>query len=337
MRIALDAAGGDFGAAPNVAGAIRALQTVPDLTVVLVGDQSQLEPLLATQDAMPTQRLEIVHTTDVVGMKDKPTEALRRKPNASIFRCWQLLAEHKVDGLVSAGNTGAVVAGGLKTRRFLPCVHRPGIAAVMPNARGHSVVIDVGANVFPKPRHLLEYAIMGSVFAQELLGVSRPAVGLMNVGEEEGKGHELVQKSYELLRQGPLRDQFVGNVEGRDIPRGAADVIVTDGFTGNVVLKLSEGVFEFLMNVVRERLVESLQGEKEQAALAWRDLIGRYHYSTFGGAPLLGIDGVCLICHGASSEVAIANALRAAARFVQLRLNASLVAALEQLPPNGEE
>jgi len=337
MRIALDAAGGDFGVAPNVAGAVRALQSTPDLTVVLVGDQPQLETLLAEQGGVPAERLEIVHAPVTVGMKDKPSEALRRKPDASIFRCWQLLAEHKVDGLVSAGNTGAVVAGGLKTRRFLPCVHRPGIAAVMPNARGHSVVIDVGANVFPKPRHLLEYAIMGEVFAQQLLGVPRPVVGLMNVGEEEGKGHELVQKSYELLRQGPLREQFIGNVEGRDIPRGVADVIVTDGFTGNVVLKLSEGVFEFLMNVVRERLVESLQGEKDRAALALQDLIARYHYSTFGGAPLLGIDGVCLICHGSSSDVAIANALRAAARFVQLRLNATLAAALERLPPDGEE
>ncbi|MCS7021189.1 MAG: phosphate acyltransferase PlsX [Gemmataceae bacterium] len=337
MRIALDAAGGDFGAIPNVAGAVRALQTTPDLTIVLVGDQPQLESLLSGQAGVPSQRLEIVHAPEAVGMKDKPSEALRRKPDASIFRCWQLLAEHRVDGLVSAGNTGAVVAGGLKTRRFLPCVHRPGIAAVMPNARGQSVVIDVGANVFPKPRHLLEYAVMGSVFARELLKIPRPAVGLMNVGEEEGKGHELVQKSYELLRQGPLREQFVGNVEGRDIPRGAADVIVTDGFTGNVVLKLSEGIFEFLMQVVRDRLIEPLQGEKERAAQALHDLIRSYHYSTFGGAPLLGIDGVCLICHGSSTDVAIANALRSAAQLVRLRLNASLVEALEQLPANGEE
>lgn len=337
MRIALDAAGGDFGSAPNVAGAVRALQTTPDLTVVLVGDQPQIEAQLATQTDVPAQRLEIVHAPDAVGMKDKPSEALRRKPDASIFRCWQLLAERRVDGLVSAGNTGAVVAGGLKTRRFLPCVHRPGIAAVMPNVRGQSVVIDVGANVFPKPRHLLEYAVMGSVFARELLGVPRPLVGLMNVGEEEGKGHELVQKSYELLRQGPLREQFVGNVEGRDIPRGAADVIVTDGFTGNVVLKLSEGIFDFVMDMVRERLIEPLQSDREQAVQALRQLVSRYHYSAFGGAPLLGIDGVCLICHGLSNDVAIANALRSAAQLVRLQLNAALGAALEQLPTNGGE
>jgi glycerol-3-phosphate acyltransferase PlsX len=337
MRLALDAAGGDYGSAPNVAGAVRALQTTPDLTVVLVGDQPQLEAQLAAFADVPTQRLEIVHAPETVGMKDKPSEALRRKPGASIFRCWQLLAERRVDGLVSAGNTGAVVAGGLKTRRFLPCVHRPGIAAVMPHARGQSVIIDVGANVFPKPRHLLEYAVMGSVFARQLLGVGQPMIGLMNVGEEEGKGHELVQKSYELLRQGPLREQFIGNVEGRDIPRGAADVIVTDGFTGNVVLKLSEGIFEFLMNMVRERLIEPLQLEREPALQTLHQLISRYHYSAFGGAPLLGIDGVCLICHGSSSDIAIANALRSAAQLVRLQLNAALVGALEQLPGNDED
>ncbi len=174
-------------------------------------------------------------------MKEKPGEALRRKPEASVFRCWQLLAEKNVDGLVSAGNTGAVVAGGLKTRKFLKCVHRPGIATVMPTAKGRCVIMDVGANVFPKPRHLLEYGVMGSVFARKMLGIEQPTIGLMNVGEEEGKGHDLVQKTYDLFRKSPLRERFVGNIEGRDIHRGTADVVVTDGFTGNVVLKLTRG------------------------------------------------------------------------------------------------
>ncbi len=334
MRIALDAMGGDFGAAPNVTGALRALQVIPDLTVVLVGDQPLLEQLLHQQlphGPVPA-RLEIVHAPDVVGMRDKPSEALRRKPQASVFRCWQLLSEGQVDGLVSAGNTGAVVAGGLQSHRFLPHVHRPGIAAVMPTANGHSVIIDVGANVYPKPRHLIEYAVMGSVFAREFLAVPQPRIGLMNVGEEEGKGHELVQRTYELLRQGPLREHFIGNVEGRDIHRGVADVIVTDGFTGNIVLKLSEGVFDFLINIVRDRLIEPLPTDKEKAVQALRELIQRYHYSTFGGAPLLGINGVCVICHGASTEVAIANALRSAAQLVRSQLNQAISAVLETLP-----
>src|SRR5437870_757545 len=177
MRIALDALGGDHGVGPNVAGAVLAASAVPDLTVVLVGDRHQIEPLLAANTA-PPGRVEIVHAPVAIDMKEKPAEALRKKPDASVFRCWQLLAEKKVDGLVSAGNTGAVVAGGLKTRKFLKCVHRPGIATVMPTAKGRCVIIDVGANVFPKPRHLLEYGVMGGVFARHMLNVQRPTLGL---------------------------------------------------------------------------------------------------------------------------------------------------------------
>ncbi|MBA4067150.1 MAG: phosphate acyltransferase PlsX [Isosphaera sp.] len=332
MRIALDALGGDHGPAPNVAGAAAAVSAAPDLTVVLVGDQPRIEALLAAA-AVPPGRVEVVHAPVAVDMREKPAEALRRKPDASVFRCWQLLAEGAVDGLVSAGNTGAVVAGGLRTRKFLPSVHRPGIAAVMPTAKGRSVIVDVGANVAPKPRHLLEYGVMGSVFARKILGVDRPTVGLMNVGEEEGKGHDLVQKTYDLFRAGPLKDRFVGNVEGRDLHRGAADVVVTDGFTGNVVLKLSEGVFEFVMGMVGREVLGALDGEKDKAAAAVKGLLAKYHYSAVGGAPLLGVDGVCVICHGSSDERAVANALGVAARGVRERVNDAIVAELEALPP----
>src|SRR5579872_7190448 len=193
MRIALDALGGDHGPTPNVAGALLAIQTIPDIAIVLVGDKPQIETLISSSGSPSSDRLEIIHAPHAVDMKEKPAEALRRKPDASIFKCWQLLAEGNVDGLVSAGNTGAVVAGGLKTRKFLKLVHRPGIATIMPTARGRCVIVDVGANVFPKPRHLLEYGVMGSIFAQKILGIERPSIGLMNVGEEEGKGHDLVQ------------------------------------------------------------------------------------------------------------------------------------------------
>src|SRR3954467_12044159 len=203
MRIALDAMGGDHGPAPNVGGARLALAADPDLNIVLVGDQAQLDPLLTAAN-LPRGRVEVPHAPQTVEMKEKPAEALRRKPDASVFRCWHMMADGVVDGLVSAGNTGAVVAGGLKTRKFLKCVHKPGIATIMPTAKGRCVIVDVGANVFPKPRHLLEYGIMGSVFAQKMLGIDRPTLGLMNVGEEEGKGHDLVQKTYELFRGSPL-------------------------------------------------------------------------------------------------------------------------------------
>jgi glycerol-3-phosphate acyltransferase PlsX len=336
MRIALDALGGDHGPEPNVAGALLAVESAPDLSVVLVGDQPTLTTLIAAGRAQATDRLEIVHAPTAVDMKEKPAEALRRKPDASIFRCWQLLAEKKVDGLVSAGNTGAVVAGGLKRRKFLKCVHRPGIATVMPTARGLSIIIDVGANVFPKPRHLLEYGVMGSVFAKKMLGVERPTIGLMNVGEEEGKGHDLVQKTYDLFRASPLNDRFVGNVEGRDLHRGVADVVVTDGFTGNVVLKLSEGVFEFVMSIVHQEVVSTLNVEKAQAVSSVKTLVAKYHYSTFGGAPLLGVDGVCIICHGSSKERAIANAIGVAAQEVRTHVNDAIVAELEALPDEEE-
>ena len=336
MRIALDAMGGDHGPTPNVGGARLALATNPDLTIVFVGDQAQLDPLLATGD-LPAGRVEVVHAPQTVEMKEKPAEAMRRKPDASIFRCWQLLADGRVDGLVSAGNTGAVVAGGLKMRRFLPCVHRPGIATVMPTAKGRCVIMDVGANVVPKPRHMLEYGAMGAVFARHMLNIDRPTLGLMNVGEEEGKGHELVQKAFELFRASPLNDRFVGNIEGRDIHRGTVDVVVTDGFTGNVVLKLCEGVSEFVLGLVGHEIIAALPNDRVVAAQALKALVAKYHYSAFGGAPLLGVEGVCIICHGSSRDTAIANALGVAALDVRVKLNEKIVAELEGLPTNGEE
>jgi phosphate acyltransferase len=199
------------------------------------------------------------------------------------------------------------------------------------------VILDVGAKIFPKPRHLLEYGVMGSVFARHMLGCGRPTIGLMNIGEEEGKGHELVQQTYDLFRNSPLRDHFIGNIEGRDVHRGAADVIVTDGFTGNVVLKLSEGVFDFVMSLVNHDVIGALDVERDRAVAAANGLLERFHYSAFGGAPLLGIDGVCIICHGSSKERAIANALGVAAEGVRLNLNERIVAELEALPaPAGE-
>jgi phosphate acyltransferase len=336
MRIALDALGGDHGPEPNVTGALLAVESAADLTVVLLGDDTHLKSLLAAAGSPAAGRIEIVNAPVAVDMKEKPAEALRRKPDASIFRAWKLLAEKKVDGLVSAGNTGAVVAGGLKTRKFLKCVHRPGIATLMPTARGRCIIVDVGANVFPKPRHLLEYGVMGSVFARKMLGVEQPTIGLMNVGEEEGKGHELVQKTYDLFRASPLKDRFVGNIEGCDIHRGAADVVVTDGFTGNVVLKLSEGVFEFVMSMVGREVIGALSTEKDQAHAAVKGMLERFHYSAVGGAPLLGIDGICIICHGSSKERAIANAIGLAAQEVRTHVNDAIVAELEALPDEEE-
>jgi glycerol-3-phosphate acyltransferase PlsX len=334
MRIALDAMGGDHAPGPIVAGAVQAVAADPELRVVLVGDQGRVEPLLA--GVGDRDRLELFHCTQAIGMEESPVVGLRKKPDNSISRCWQLLAQNKVDGIVSAGNTGAMVAGGLFLRRFLANVSRPGIAAVMPTLRGPCVLIDVGANVNPKPEHLFQYGVMGSIFAKYILQRPKPTIGLMNVGSEEQKGHDLAKDTNALFNASPLREQFVGNVEGRDIQKGAADVVVCDGFVGNVVLKTSEGVFEFTMKMVAQEVLGSLSAERDKAQQALARLVDRYDYSAHGGAPLLGIDGICIICHGSSGDRAIKNALAVAATYARARLNEMIVKELEaDMPAAG--
>jgi glycerol-3-phosphate acyltransferase PlsX len=336
MQIALDAMGGDHAPGPIVAGAVQAVAADPDLHVVLVGDRTQVEPLLPW-DAPGRDRLEIFHCTQVVGMEEAPVLALRKKPDNSISRCWELLAGRKVDAIVSAGNTGAMVAGGLRLRLFLKNVRRPGIAAVMPTLRGPCVLLDVGANVSPKPEHLYQYGVMGSIFARHILQRDRPTIGLMNVGSEEQKGHDLAKETHALFNASPLRDRFIGNVEGRDIHKGACDVIVTDGFVGNVVLKVCEGVFDFVMKMAGKELLSALTVEREVGQRALQALVDRYDYHEHGGAPLLGIDGICIICHGSSGDRAIKNALGVAARYAAARLNALIVQELESAPGAPEE
>ena len=213
MRIALDAMGGDHGPRPNVAGAVAALAAAPDLSVVLVGDKAQLDPLLAAIPH-PADRLDVFHAAEVVGMDEKPVEALRKKPDNSISKCWQLLATKQVDGLVSAGNTGAVVGAGLFTRRFLKGIRKPGIAAILPTYTGKMVLLDVGANVHPKPSHLLHYGLMGAVFAERMLGVAAARIGLLNVGSEDSKGSDLAQAANALFRNSPLAAKFVARRAG---------------------------------------------------------------------------------------------------------------------------
>src|SRR5262245_23454073 len=249
MLVALAAMGGDHAPGPIVAGAVQAVQADPSLRIVLVGDQAQVEPLLAGAETL-RDRLDLFHCTQVVTMEEAPVLALRKKPDNSISRCWQLLAERKVDAIVSAGNTGAMVAGGLRLKLFLKNVRRPGIAAVMPTLKGPCVLLDVGANVSPKPEHLFQYGVMGSVLARQTLQREQPTIGLLNVGSEEAKGNDLAKETHALFNSSHFRDRFIGNVEGRDVNKGVCDVIVTEGFVGNVVLKVCEGVFDFVMKMV---------------------------------------------------------------------------------------
>src|SRR5437588_2365658 len=290
MRVALDAMGGDHAPGPIVAGAVHAVAEHPDLKVVLVGDRAQLEPALVAAGSSLGERIELFHCTQTVGMEESPVEALRKKPDNSISRTWQLLAERKVDGIVSAGNTGAMVAGGLRLRRFLKGVRRPGIATIMPTLKGPCVLIDVGANVAPKPQHLFAYGVMGSIFARHILNRESPTIGLMNVGSEEAKGNDLSKETHALFHDSPVRDQFIGNIQGRDIHRGACDVVVTEGFVGNVVLKVCEGLFEFVMKMVTHELGKALDKERHTAHSAITALVHKHDYSAYGGAPLVGID-----------------------------------------------
>src|SRR5262245_48841790 len=223
MRIALDAMGGDHAPGPIVAGAVQAVAELPDVHVTLVGDREQVEKAVTTAGGQLGERIDLFHCTQVVTMEDSPVDGLRKKPDNSISRTWQLLAEKKVDAIVSAGNTGAMVAGGLRLRRFLKGVRRPGIATIMPTLRGPCVLIDVGANVSPKPQHLFAYGVMGSIFAKHIFGRDKPSVGLMNVGTEDTKGNDLAKDTHALFNASSLKDAFIGNIEGRDIHRGACD------------------------------------------------------------------------------------------------------------------
>jgi glycerol-3-phosphate acyltransferase PlsX len=332
MLIALDAMGGDHAPGPIVAGAVQAVQADPELRVVLVGDEARVEPCLRSAGG-PHERIELFHCTQVIGMEESPVAfALRRKPDNSISRCWQLLAQRKVDGIVSAGNTGAMVAGGLLLRLFLKGIERPGIATIMPTLRGPCVMLDVGANPTPKPEHLYQYGVMGSIYARSILQRDRPTIGLMNIGSEEAKGHDLAKETHSLFNGSPLREQFVGNIEGRDIHKGAADVVVCDGFVGNVVLKVCEGIFEFFLKVASAEVLGALAAERPLAQTAFQTLVDRYDYSEFGGAPLLGINGACIICHGASGDRAIKNALKVASQYVASKVNELIVQELEASP-----
>ncbi len=337
MQIALDAMGGDHAPGPIVAGGIDAVRADPSLTVALVGDQERIEAELARCPDAPRERLRIVHASQTIGMEEKPVEALRKKRDSSITRCWGLLASREANAVVSAGNTGAMVAAGLvNAKMFLPGVRRPGIAAVWPSHRGPIVIMDVGANMHPKPEDLYQYGVMGAVYAERVLGVSEPTVGILNVGAEDEKGNELVREARALFRVGPIASRFVGNVEGRDIYDGRARVLVCEGFTGNILLKAGEGAVDFLFGALKAELMELLPTLPAEVGGAvggrLKALKTRFEYNEYGGGPLLGIRGACIICHGSSDARAIRNAVRVAAILAEDKVSQEITAQLAASP-----
>jgi glycerol-3-phosphate acyltransferase PlsX len=334
--------GGDFAPGPIVTGACEAVVDHPELTVVLVGDRERIEHELARAPSAPRERLPIVHASQVVGMDDKPVESLRKKRDNSISRSWALMAAGDVKAIVSAGNTGAMVASALLNHKmFLPGVRRPGIAAIFPSHQGPIVIIDVGANMSPKAEDLYQYGIMGAIYAETILGVTAPRIGLMNVGSEDEKGTELTKATRALFQESAWAGRFGGNIEGRDIYEGRIRVVICDGFMGNVLLKAGEGAVEFLFSTLKEelaRLMPDLPGDAgPKLAASLRRLKSRFEYEEFGGGPLLGIRGACIICHGSSGARAIKNALRVAGAMAEDHLATRIVEQLSGAPPTESE
>ncbi len=326
MKIALDAMGGDTAPQTAVAGAVRAAREFP-VEIVLVGQQEAIEQSLAGYPRRPAN-LSIVHASEVIGMEESPVASIRKKRDSSINVGLQLLREKTVEAFVSAGNTGSVVSASTLLVGLLPGIERPGIATLLPGIKGDTLLIDVGANIDPKPLHLLQYALMGEAYVRCVIGKPRPTVGLLNVGEEESKGTEFIKETYTLIEGAGLN--FVGNVEGHDIFSGEVDVIVCDGFAGNVALKTAESLAHAISVLLKRSLAMSpiTRMGAWLARDAFLQLRKEIDYAEHGGAPLLGVDGISIIAHGASGGKAIKNAIRVAYEAVRHELNRNMVEAI---------
>ena len=323
MRIGIDAMGGDFAPEVPVKGALAARSMLAaDDRIVLIGDEAAIRSHLNGQ-ADWQSFIRIEPAEGVIGMDETPVEALRAKPRSSIARMAELAARKEVDAIVSAGNTGACVAAAQMRLRRLAGVHRPGIAIVIPTFHGPVVMCDVGANPMCRPMHLYQYGIMSAEYSRALCGVAEPRVGLLSIGEEDAKGNPLVKETRALMKDGTTN--YIGNVEGRDIFRGVCDVVVCDGFVGNVCLKLMEGLSEGLFKSIMQELHRKRPDMAEQFQQAAAKIAETFDFNEYGGAPLLGVNGVCIICHGASQCRAIAKAARVAADFARRGLNARIV------------
>jgi glycerol-3-phosphate acyltransferase PlsX len=325
MKIALDAMGGDFAPERPVEGAILALQANPQITkLFLVGDQAKVEAELK-KHGFSDPRMEIVHASEVVEMSEKAAAAVRRKKDSSISRATDLVKEGTADAVVSAGHTGAAVTAAILKLRTLPGIDRPGIAAPFPTEHNVFILIDAGANIDPTPTHLLHYAIMGGVYSRHVLGYKNPSIGLMSIGAEEGKGDDFTQQVFKLLKQSNLN--FRGHVEGHDLFEHPVEVVVTDGFVGNVVLKSCESIamaiFGWLRNEIKATPVRKVGGLLAKGA--FKAIWKKTNPEEYGGSPLLGVNGICIIAHGGSTAVAIKNAIRVAAESIQHQVNPHIV------------
>lgn len=321
--------GTDGAPGPEVAGALLALRELPPhITLILVGDEPAVRAELARHTEDLPQRLEFVSAADRILPGEPPAQAFRRKPESSIAVGLRLLKEKQADAFISAGSTGAVMAGSLLTLRPLPGVDRPAIGTLLPTADRPVLMLDAGANVDCRPSHLVQFAQLGHIYAQDLMGVERPRIGLLNIGEEEEKGNEVAVEAHRLLKESGLN--FVGNVEGSDVIHGRCEVCVCDGFVGNVLLKFYESVAAFIATLLRRQAEAVLQHIELEPVFRVLD------YAEYGGAPLLGVNGVSVICHGRSPPKAILNAIKLAVRAVETDMVGDMARELSNGEPSKE-
>ena len=331
MKIAIDAMGGDNAPDDIVAGTVEALDLLEaDDELILVGQQEVIEKQLSRLKARK-EVISIVDAPDVISMDEKPIESLRKKHKSSISILAKMTKKGQADAVISAGNTGACVAAFQLRMRNLPGVIRPGIAVVFPTFEGPVTICDVGANIACKPINLYQYAVMSSMHSKHILGIDNPRVGLMSIGQEDAKGNEMVKKARELIKS-DTNMNFVGNIEGRDIFNGACDVAICDGFVGNVILKLTESLVDGLFKAIKYELRQ----EKLRLAMKFKPVMARiyrkYDYNEYGGAPLLGVNGTALICHGASESRTIKNAIMTSKKYYTKKINEKIVEYLLQTP-----
>jgi glycerol-3-phosphate acyltransferase PlsX len=326
MKIAVDAMGGDYAPKVVIEGSIAAAKEY-GAKVILVGDEAKIKPLLQ-KAKYPDGSIEIVHASETIEMCESAALSVRRKRNSSIVVGLSLVKEGKADAFFSAGNTGAVVCAATLELRLLPGVERPGIAIVTPTLKGIALIIDVGANIDPKPNQLLQYGIMADVYCRNILDKKDPSIGLLNIGEEEIKGTEFMRQTHELLQKSHLN--FIGNVEGKDIFSGKCDIIVCDGFVGNVALKVSESAAEAMQVFLKRHLLSNIWGKIGLLFLlpSLKRFKKDIDYAEYGGAPLLGVDGVVIIGHGRSNIRAIKNAIRVAKEEVERKFNEKVLEAI---------
>ena len=331
MRVALDGMGGDDAPRSVVSGAIEAAREF-DFRIVLVGDQNLLQSELEKHRNVP-KSVTVHHAGSYVRMDESAAISIRKKKDASVVVCADLMREGAVDAIVTAGHTGAAVVACTLKNRLLEGIERPGIGILFPTLGTPTFLIDVGANIDTKPAHLFQYALMGDVYFRYILRKNRPSIGILNIGEEETKGTEFIKEAHQLLNKSRLH--FIGNVEGRDIFNGRVDIVVCDGFVGNVVLKVAESIADVIGKLLKQKLKESpiTQLGAFLAMPAFNALKREIDYAEQGGAPLLGINGTCIICHGSSNARAIKNAIRVSSQFVKYEINQHI---LEAVRTSGE-